>query len=182
MLNLRPATPADAPAYFDHMQRHFRESGEESDVIFHPVTDFKDWKKEEHVAKTVADLELPIDKVGWQRIWIAEDEDGNILADCLLRSGFMESTAHRCQFAIGVEREARGQGLGGRISMLALTWAKQQPSLDWIDLWVFDHNKAAIALYEKLGFRKIDTVRDQFRVKGQKIDDTHMCLSLKGQR
>ena len=40
------------------------------------------------------------------------------------------------------------------------------------------HNAPAIALYEKLGFRKIDTVKDQFRLRGKEIDDSHMCLRL----
>lgn len=178
-LNLRPATPSDAPLYFEHMLRHFRESGRDGDPIFHPVTDWESWVKEEQVAKLVAELELPLPRIGWQRLWIAEDDTGNIVADCLLRSGFMESTAHRCQYAIGVERSARGQGVGGRLSMMALSWAKQQKLLEWVDLWVFAHNKPAIALYEKLGFKKIDTVKDQFRVHGKSIDDTHMCLSLR---
>ena len=48
-------------------------------------------------------LGKPVSEVGWLRIWIAE-LGGEIQADCLLRSGFMNTTLHRCQFAIGVER------------------------------------------------------------------------------
>lgn len=177
-MEIRPATFDDIPAYFDHMKRHFLESGKDGDLHFHPVVEFESWKKEEQVAKLFEDWSLSPPSIGWQKVWVAVHE-GEIVADCLLRSGQMPSTAHRCQYAIGLERVARGQGLGRRMSMLALSWAKQQPSIDWVDLWVFAHNAPAIRLYESLGFKKIDTVIDQFRVDGQKIDDIHMCMSLK---
>lgn len=177
-MNIRMAEVADAGACFDHMQRHMRESGKDGDVIFHPVLDYDDWKKEEHVAKIVAAMETPISEVGWQRIWIAEI-GGEVVADVLLRSGHMPTTNHRCQMGIGVERSARGQGLGRRLLLQSIAWARQQNILEWMDLWVFAHNVPAIALYEKLGFQHIDVVRDQFRVHGQKIDDIHMTLSLR---
>jgi RimJ/RimL family protein N-acetyltransferase len=177
-MNIRLAGPADAPAYFDHMQRHFRESGRDGDVIFHPVTDFESWNREETIAKTIAELEAPLGKPGWVRLWICE-VGGEILADALVRSAGMAAAQHRCQFAIGVERSARGQGLGKRLSLQAISWARMQPGLEWLDLWVNAANAPAIALYEKLGFRSLGTVPDQFRVLGQQVDDTHMTLRLK---
>ncbi len=177
MLTVREATLDDVPAYIDHMQRHFRESGQDGDLIFHPVVEFESWKREEQIAKTIEEWSLQPPTVGWQKVWIALEDD-KIVADCLLRSGMMPSTAHRAQYAIGIERSARGKGLGKRLSLLALSWAKMEKSLRWVDLWVFTHNAPAIKLYEKLGFRKIDTVTDQFRVLGKKIDDTHMTMEL----
>ena len=38
---VRELTSGDAGEYFEHMQRHFRESGHDGDVIFHPVEDFE---------------------------------------------------------------------------------------------------------------------------------------------
>lgn len=181
-LRIRPMTSADAPAYIDHMLRHFRESGHDGDVIFHPVLDFESWDKQEQAGKVAEALELPLPRIGWQRIWIAENEKGEIVADCLLRSGFMEATAHRCQYAIGVERSARGQGMGAKLSALALDWARKQKGIDWVDLWVFAHNAPALAMYEKLGFSRIDAVVDQFRLHGQRIDDVHMTLDLRQPR
>jgi RimJ/RimL family protein N-acetyltransferase len=177
-MNIRLATAADMPAYYDHMQRHFRESGNDGDLIFHPVEDFETWNREENIAKAIAELEAPIGKPGWVRLWITE-MGGEIVADSLVRSARMPSAQHRCQFAIGIERLARGQGLGRRLSMQALSWAKLQAGLDWMDLWVAANNAPAIALYESLGFRPCGTVIDQFRVKGKSVDDTHMALRLK---
>lgn len=178
-MNIRLATAADMPAYYDHMMRHFRESGRDGDVIFHPVDDFETWNREENIAKAISELEAPVGKPGWVRMWVSEI-GGEIVADALVRSARMPTAQHRCQFAIGVERFARGQGLGRRLSMQAITWAKLQPGLDWMDLWVAANNGPAISLYESLGFRALGTVSDQFRVGGQRIDDTHMTLRLRG--
>jgi RimJ/RimL family protein N-acetyltransferase len=177
-MEIRLATVDDIPSYFDHMRRHFAESGEGGDLIFHPVVEFESWRKEEQVPKLFDEWSLAPPAIGWQKVWIAV-ENGEIVADCLLRSGQMPATAHRCQYAIGIERAYRGKGLGRRLSMLALSWAKLEPGLEWVDLWVFAHNAGAIRLYESFGFEKVDTVNDQFRVNGKKIDDLHMTMRLK---
>jgi len=177
-MDIRLATLDDIPAYFEHMKRHFRESGKDGDLHFHPVVEFETWRKEDQIAKIFEDWSLGPPTIGWQKVWIAV-EDGEIVADCTLRSGQMPSTAHRCQYAIGIERAARNKGLGRRLSMLALSWAKLEKSLEWVDLWVFAHNAPALRLYESLGFKVVDKVEDQFRVEGLKIDDIHMTMSLK---
>ncbi len=126
----------------------------------------------------MAELEAPVGKPGWVRIWIVE-LGGEVVADALVRSSHMKTAQHRCQFAIGIQRPARGQGLGRRLSMQAISWAKLEPGLEWMDLWVMAHNAPAISLYKKLGFETLATVRDQFRLQGQKVGDTRMALRLK---
>jgi ribosomal protein S18 acetylase RimI-like enzyme len=177
-MNIRLATAADIPAYFDHMQRHFAESGRDGDLIFHPIEDYATWNRDEHIAKMIGELETPLDRPGWVRLWICE-ASGNIVADSLIRSATLLTARHRCQFAIGVERIARRQGLGRRLSIQAISWAKMQPGLEWIDLWASAKNEPALALYRSLGFQVIGTVRDQFRLQGQSVDDTHMTLEIR---
>jgi len=177
-MNTRAATIDDAPAFFDHMLRHFRESGEDGDPIFHPVLDFEHWRKEEQVAELLKAWTAPLSEPHWQRAWIAEEE-GRIVGDILLRCASTPAAAHRCQLGIGVERSARGRGLGGRLALQAISWARMQPTLEWIDLWVFAGNEPAISLYRKLGFQSLGAVPDQFRVRGRKIDDIHMTLALR---
>lgn len=177
-MNVREGNLGDIPAFFDHMMRHFAESGRDGDLLFHPVLDFENWKKEEKVAGMLKSWLLPLEEMGWQRSWIAE-VGGEIVADVMLMSATTPAALHRCQMGIGVERMARGQGLGWRLSRQAIAWARMQPSLEWLDLWVFAQNAPAIALYQKLGFQSLGNVPDQFRVQGQRVDDIHMTLRLK---
>ena len=79
---------------------------------------------------------------------------------------------------MGVERTARGHGWGSKLVTEAITWAKQQPSLAWITLYVFENNPPAKALYKKFGFKAVGTTKDMFRAFGQSIDDTEMVLEL----
>lgn len=175
---VRAAEASDMPAYFDHMKRHFRESGAGGDILFHPVEDFEQWDRAEQIARSIAELEAPLTDLAWTRYWICE-LGGEVVADALIRSARAPSSQHRCVFAIGIERGARGQGLGRRLSMQAISWARMQPTLEYLDLFVFAHNAPAIALYKSLGFATLHTVEDQFRVRGQPIADTQMCLRLK---
>ncbi|MES2856860.1 MAG: GNAT family N-acetyltransferase, partial [Bdellovibrionota bacterium] len=80
---------------------------------------------------------------------------------------------------MGIERSHRGGGWGTKLMEVAIGWAKEQPSLDWVQLYVFDHNEPAKALYRKFGFEAVGTVEDLFRVHGQRIADTHMVLNIR---
>jgi ribosomal protein S18 acetylase RimI-like enzyme len=79
---------------------------------------------------------------------------------------------------MGIERSHRSQGWGLRLITEALSWASQWPTIEWIDLYVFAHNKPAIDLYTKVGFLEAGRVVDMFRVKGQKIEDIQMVIKL----
>ena len=61
----------------------------------------------------------------------------------------------------------------------ALDWAKAQPTLTWLQLFVFDHNLPAKKLYKKFGFEKSGITPDMFRVNGQKISEVSMILMLR---
>jgi RimJ/RimL family protein N-acetyltransferase len=175
---IRPATPADGPAFFQHILRHFRESGKDGDPIFHPSEDFESWKEEEHVAKYKQRWEKSPPETGWERVWILE-ESGQILGHATLRGAQHVSSSHRTVFAIGLERAARRKGNGRALTLACFEWAKSQPLLDWIDLYAFAHNEPALALYKSLGFQPVGTVKDIFRVRGASIDDVHMVLKLR---
>ena len=176
-IQIRELTPADLVRHFDHCQRHFAESGQAGDLLFHPIAEYSSHDIDVEVPKLLEGLKASLDCTGWQRAWIAVLE-GQIVGDAVVRSGFMNATLHRCQFSIGVERSARGRGIGRGLALEAIAWARRQSGLEWMDLWVFAHNAPAIGLYKSLGFLPIDVVPDQFRVAGKKIDDLHMCLKL----
>ena len=54
-----------------------------------------------------------------------------------------------------VDPDYRGHGVGQRLVAEIANWARRRgPSC--LELWVTEHNRAAIALYERCGFKKPD--------------------------
>ncbi|MFD9411355.1 GNAT family N-acetyltransferase [Streptomyces sp. NPDC059989] len=62
--------------------------------------------------------------------------------------------------------EARGRGLGETLVSLTVSRAFGELNLPQLGLGVWAHNTAAIRLYEKLGFRTHDTLKDVEEVDG----------------
>lgn len=179
MIKLRPAEVADLPAFLRHFKRHGAESGNDGDLIFAPQEEPWDPPAEKFQQDKSASWSKPLSEPGWERCWIVTDSTeiyGNIK---LVQQPPLRSALHRATLMIGIERPLRQQGWGTRLISEALTWAKQQPSLEWIDLYVFSHNQTAFALYAKLGFREVGRVPDLFRVRGQRIEDIHMTFNLR---
>ncbi len=61
-----------------------------------------------------------------------------------------------------VARERRGQGIGGRLLDDSLRWGRES-GLHKVDLGVWPHNAAAIALYRSRGFTVEGRLRRHFR-------------------
>ena len=158
--------------------RSMRENGRDGDVIFSPQ-ETADPMTEDDIKRECEAMRLPVTEVGWRRTWILTDEKEIYGEVVLVHRPPLKASLHRCILMIGIERVARGQGWGGKLMREALAWARQQPSLDWVSLYVFAPNKVARALYEKLGFTASGTTEDLFRVFGQSIDDIQMDLRLR---
>ena len=79
---------------------------------------------------------------------------------------------------MGVYREQRGAGIGGRLLAHARDWATSQTALDWIDLQVLSSNDAAIHLYRRFEFIDTGEFADLFRIEGQSFGFRSMALRL----
>jgi RimJ/RimL family protein N-acetyltransferase len=51
-----------------------------------------------------------------------------------------------------VDADYRGQGTGTAMVVVALEWARAQPGVHKVELEVWPHNAAGLALYRKVGF------------------------------
>jgi ribosomal protein S18 acetylase RimI-like enzyme len=166
----------DCAAYASHLARHMSESGM-NDIIYtpYPIGYVHDEKIiEENTRKR---LQTPLTSVNWERAFVAWDGD-KIVAHLDLRGGSIESNMHRCRLGIGMDKELRGQGLGKELMQTAIDWAQKQLFLDYIDLYVFQHNTPAMKLYEKMGFEYVGIQKDIFRVGGEIINDVSMEYKL----
>ena len=83
------------------------------------------------------ELTLPEEKEPVGVLWLSIMEDNGA------RKGFV--------FDVWIRPDLRRQGLGTRAMMEAERWARSQ-GLNSLGLHVFGHNRAALALYKKLGY------------------------------
>lgn len=178
---VRPAEVGDLKAIYEHLKRHTLESGNDGDIIFTPST----FSEEETPYKDFADKKIDawtkgVTDPGWEKLWILTDGETVKGELRLVHSPHLKATLHRCLLMTGIERSHRGKGWGSRFLDAAIRWARLQPSLDWIQLYVFSHNERARRLYKAFGFIEVGTTPDMFRVKGQMIDDIEMVLRLRG--
>lgn len=126
-------------------------------------------------------LGLPLDAPGWQRWFLALAGDGSrAVGHVNLKGDALAAGLHRCELGIGIERPHRGLGLGRRLMGVAIDFARDADTIDWVDLRVFGHNAPARALYRSLGFREIGTLTDRFRIGDAVVDDVLMTLDVSG--
>ena len=67
-------------------------------------------------------------------------------------------------------REQWGKGYGREAMDLVLKYGFDELNLHRIQLTVFEYNERAIALYEKLGFRREGVFREFMQREGQRYD------------
>jgi RimJ/RimL family protein N-acetyltransferase len=174
--------PADARALAEHVARHAAESGRGGDLVFRPRSSAEEVDVPAAIARHRAAWACSITTPLWLRTWglVEEGPDearSTIYGHLDLTGGRLPAELHRATLGMGIERAARGRGLGRALIQAAIAWARAH-GLAWIDLGVFAHNAPARALYASMGFVQTGAVRDQFRVDGVTIDDISMSLAL----
>lgn len=174
-MQIKIATMEDILELVEHDIRHMREPGH-GGLLAHPFPPDYPWDKEKKLSEKINGFPKNIDEEGWQRSFIVNDGE-LIIAHLNLKNNF-EGMLHRAQLGMGIEAAYRGKGLGKKMLTFAINWAKEQPTLEWIDLSVFAHNLPARKLYSSLGFEEIATYKDKIRVNGLSIDDVSMTLKL----
>ena len=92
--------------------------------------------------------------------------DGAVIGSCSLSPvGSFRRLAHRCEVAIALYQAYCGCGIGTIMLEMVLRIAKEL-GFEQAELEVVSGNTAAIALYEKLGFRKYGTLPDYLKYPG----------------
>ncbi len=174
---IRALSATDIDAYLAHGQRHVAISGVAPELPYGPNLGV--WSQPLRLrVKLLQAWGRPPDHPRWRRSWGAITADGRVVASVSLKGGAMTSSLHRTELAIGVERPYRRRGLAHALTEAALSWARSQPALAWVDLNVFAGNDAALALYRGFGFSETGRTTDQFRIGGRSLDNHSMTLSL----
>jgi RimJ/RimL family protein N-acetyltransferase len=81
-------------------------------------------------------------------------DEGKIIGDLMLLRGPKLRNAHTAEFALGLQKIYRGQGIGKRLIQTMIEWTKTRPEIEKICLQVISGNDIAIRLYSNMGFKE----------------------------
>lgn len=95
--------------------------------------------------------------------------DGSLVGLLDFVGGSLEQEAHAGTFAISVDREHRGRGIGTALIEALLAWAPEH-GITRVQAWVWMSNPLALALYERLGFEREGMCRQAVMVDGEAVD------------
>ncbi|GAB3368707.1 GNAT family N-acetyltransferase [Massilia agri] len=174
---IRPATLDDLPALFAYLGEQLAENGRDG-LLFQPMAPTQAGVPDAMRERFTNGVATPEGQPGWRHVWIALDEDGAIAGHIDLR-GRQEATAsHRVLLGMGVRHDLRRAGLGTRLVQTALSWAREHPAFEWVDLEVLSQNHKARALYARMGFHETGEVPDRYRIGGEQIGEVSMSFKL----
>lgn len=103
--------------------------------------------------------------------------EGKVIGWCDITSFHRPIFAHSGVLGIGVLAPFRGQGIGEALMQAAIEKARHR-GLTRIELTVREHNKPAIALYEKFGFKVEGLHRNAVRIDNEYENHISMALLL----
>lgn len=108
---------------------------------------------------------------------LVAEESGLLVGYLFAMGGNPVRVKHAVYLAIGIAESSRGQGVGAKLFTKLEEWAKKQ-DIHRLELTVMVHNKAGIALYEKMGFEIEGTKRHSLFIDGNYVDEYYMSKLL----
>ena len=143
---VRPLVIADVDEYLRHAKEVDADSGVDGAGHSHAYSESEPFDTEAGRAREVTRWSTDIEHPGWRRAWGLFDKD-ELVGHLHLAGGTLHSELHRVDMGMGIARSRRRQGGGTVLLEAGIEWAREQASLDWIDLGVFSDNAGAQALY-----------------------------------
>lgn len=165
----------DFDQFLTYLNNHLSENGEDGVTYFQPRSRKEARFPSERAAAFRAALDVTVGQVGWRRLWVARDSDGQIVGHIDLRAHVEPYAEHRCLVGMGVDRDHRKIGLDKILVEHAEEWLKTSALLEWMDLQVLSNNTKAVRLYERMGFQRTGETSDMFRIDGQSFSFTAMA-------
>jgi RimJ/RimL family protein N-acetyltransferase len=109
-------------------------------------------------------------------VFLAE-ADGEIVGRMSLARDPHPASFHVADLGLMVDARFRRRGVGTALLEAAVVWARAV-GVAKLELHVFPHNEAAIALYERFGFVREGYRRNHYRRAGELIDAVLMALEV----
>lgn len=144
---IRLVAPKELEKFFIYLNDHLSNNGKEGTPLFQPLSRNDSRLPKEKEESFSEGLSIPVGQAGWRRVWIAVDQNEEILGHIDLRALTDKYTEHRALLGMGVDRKYWRKGLGKRLIETVTLWVASETAIEWIDLWVLSNNVPAVHLY-----------------------------------
>lgn len=161
-MNIREINSDDAGAFLKLSQRL---DDETSFMLYEPGerTLTIDEQREKLEKMIVADKQM---------IFVAEDKH-ELIGFIACFGGTARRNSKCASVVIGLLQQYAGQGIGTALFDKLVAWAKQQ-ELHRLELTVMEHNRPAMMLYDKVGFKIEGTRKQALLVDGDFVNEFYM--------
>ena len=139
---VRPAEPADAQALVDLA----RAVGAEPGGWLITTSDWRSVADERRYLRAIR-------RYPHAAVYTVETDEGELVGRLSLARDQHPASAHVADLGLMVAASHRRQGIGRALLAQAVEWARER-GVEKLELHVFPHNTAAIALYEAFGFER----------------------------
>lgn len=130
--------------------------------------------------KSREDWDKAISEIREQKrgLLVVAQVNGKVVGMGHLTKGKWEKNRHVGFLGIVILTDFREIGIGTAMTDYMMRWARQE-RLEKISLSVFSTNKRAIRLYQKFGFELEGTIKRQYKIEGEYVDELFMRRFLK---
>src|SRR5688500_4312683 len=135
-LEIRPARPSDARAFLEHWTA---------------IVEEERFVRSEEVRSSARAYRRRFRQRSDLETHLLAFEGGRLVGHVTVQRERHPVTQHVESLALAVAAAARGRGIGRRLVVEAIAWAKEA-GVEMLVLSVYPHNEAAISLYRGVGF------------------------------
>jgi RimJ/RimL family protein N-acetyltransferase len=165
-VTIREAEPKDATKLIAYVQEIASEPG--LHIILQAGEFNLTVEQEEKFVANCADAD--------NSLFLIAEADTEIVAVLTCVGGHRRAIRHVTELGITVAKGWRGCGIGTAMMKRAIEWAKNNGVTTRIELTVFERNRGAIRLYERLGFAVEGRRRKAVFREGEYHDNLMMAL------
>lgn len=163
---IRAAEPTDAPALVELG----RSVGQEPGRWLITTSDWRSPAEERRYLKALRRYEHAA-------VYVAESSGGEIVGRLSIARDQHPASAHVADIGLMVSAEHRRRGLGRALLEEAVGWARDH-GVAKLELHVFPHNEAALALYEQFGFEREGYRKRHYRRRDGYVDAILMAYAI----